>query len=167
MKKRILSILLAAGMSATLLPSVACAASGSYTEQNATLIEFSDGSVTAAGAYSGYEIDGTAVSITEAGTYVLSGACADGSVTVKKEVTGVTLVLDGLDLEITDTMPAKFYCNCSKERIEKAIISVGKKEIQSMIDDGKDIEVKCHFCNTAYNYTVDELKELLKKAKAR
>ena len=76
-------------------------------------------------------------------------------------------VLDGLDLEITDTMPARFYCNCSKERIEKAIISVGKKEIQSMIDDGKDIEVKCHFCNTAYNYTVDELKELLKKAKAR
>lgn len=76
-------------------------------------------------------------------------------------------VLDGLDLEITDTMPAKFTCNCSKERIEKAIISVGKKEIQSMIDDGKDIEVKCHFCNTAYNYTVDELKELLKKAKAR
>ena len=76
-------------------------------------------------------------------------------------------VLDGLDLEITDTMPARLYCNCSKERIEKAIISVGKKEIQSMIDDGKDIEVKCHFCNTAYNYTVDELKELLKKAKAR
>lgn len=73
-------------------------------------------------------------------------------------------VLEGLDLEITDTMPAKFYCNCSKKRIEKAIISIGKKDIQSMIDDGKDIEVKCHFCNEAYNYTVDELKELLKKA---
>lgn len=105
MKKRILSIILAASMSAMLLPSVACAASGSYTEQNATLIEFSDGSVTAAGAYSGYEIDGTAISITEAGTYVLSGACADGSVTVKREVTGVTLVLDGLDLTSTTTSP--------------------------------------------------------------
>ena len=105
MKKRILSIILAASMSAMLLPSVACAASGSYTEQNATLSEFSDGSVTAAGAYSGYEIDGTAISITEAGTYVLSGACADGSVTVKKEVTGVTLVLDGLDLTSTTTSP--------------------------------------------------------------
>ena len=105
MKKRILSIILAASMSAMLLPSVACAASESYTEQNATLIEFSDGSVTAAGAYSGYEIDGTAISITEAGTYVLSGACADGSVTVKKEVTGVTLVLDGLDLTSTTTAP--------------------------------------------------------------
>ena len=74
-------------------------------------------------------------------------------------------VLEGLDLEITDTMPAKFYCNCSKKRIEKAIISIGKKDIQSMIDDGKDIEVKCHFCNEAYNYTVDELKELLKKSR--
>ena len=105
MKKRILSIILAASMSAMLLPSVACAASGSYTEQNATLIAFSDDAVTASGAYSGYEIDGTAVSITEAGTYVLSGACADGSVTVKKEVTGVTLVLDGLDLTSTTTSP--------------------------------------------------------------
>lgn len=74
-------------------------------------------------------------------------------------------VLEGLDLEITDTLPAEFYCNCSKERIEKAIISIGKKDIQSMIDDGEDIEVKCHFCGTAYNYTVDELKELLKKSR--
>ena len=72
---------------------------------------------------------------------------------------------DPLPGVLTDTMPAKFYCNCSKERIEKAIISIGKKDIQSMIDDGEDIEVKCHFCNTAYNYTVDELKELLKKSR--
>lgn len=105
MKKKILSLALAAGMSAMLLPTVACAASQSYTEQNATLIAFSDDAVTASGAYSGYEIDGTAVSITEAGTYVLSGACADGSVTVKKEVTGVTLVLDGLDLSSAATSP--------------------------------------------------------------
>ena len=74
-------------------------------------------------------------------------------------------VLEGLDVEITDTLPAKFDCNCSKERIEKAIISVGKQEIQEMIDDGKDIEVKCHFCNTAYTFSVDELKELLKKSR--
>lgn len=73
-------------------------------------------------------------------------------------------VLEGLDVEITDTLPTEFYCNCSKERIEKAIISIGKKDIQSMIDDGKPIEVKCHFCNTAYEFDVDELKELLKKA---
>ena len=75
------------------------------------------------------------------------------------------ILLGNLGLEITDTMPTKFYCNCSKERVEKAVISVGKKEIQDMIDEGKDIEVKCHFCNEAYNYTVDELKELLKKSR--
>ena len=74
-------------------------------------------------------------------------------------------VLEGLNLEITDTMPAQFYCNCSKKRIEKAIISIGKKDIQEMIDEGKEIEVKCHFCNTAYKYSVDELKELLKQAR--
>lgn len=74
-------------------------------------------------------------------------------------------VLEGLDVEFTDTLPAAFSCNCSKQRIEKAIISIGKKEIQSLIDEGKDIEVKCHFCNTAYNYSVDELKELLKKSR--
>ncbi|HAX53261.1 Hsp33 family molecular chaperone HslO [Muricomes intestini] len=76
-------------------------------------------------------------------------------------------VLEGLDVEIVDTLPAQFYCNCSKERIEKAIISIGEKDIQSMIDDGEAIEVKCHFCNTAYNYTVGELQELLKKAGSR
>ena len=74
-------------------------------------------------------------------------------------------VLEGLDMEVTDTLPAQFFCNCSKERIEKAIISVGKKEIQSMIDDGETIEVKCHFCNTAYHFTVEELSELLKKSR--
>ena len=74
-------------------------------------------------------------------------------------------VLEGLEPEITDTLPAKFYCSCSKERIEKAIISIGKKDIRSMIDDGEDIEVKCHFCNTSYKYTVDELKGLLKKSR--
>lgn len=96
-----------------------------------------------------------------------------------KNVTSVTELLDqgytpqqlleellaGLDLEITDTIPTQFYCNCSKERVEKAIVSVGKKEIQKMIDDGEEIEVKCHFCNEAYKYTVDELKEIIKRSK--
>lgn len=70
-------------------------------------------------------------------------------------------VLAGMEIEIMDRIPAKFYCNCSKERIEKAMISIGKNDIQAMIDDGKDIEVKCHFCNTAYQYSVGELKKLI------
>ena len=75
------------------------------------------------------------------------------------------VLFEGLGLEITDTMPARFYCNCSKERVEQAVVSIGRKEIQEMIQDGEDIEVKCHFCNTAYRYTVEELKEILKRSK--
>lgn len=74
-------------------------------------------------------------------------------------------VLDGLDMVVTDTLETKFECNCSHERIEKAIISVGKKDIQEMIDAGEEVEVKCHFCNTAYKFTVEELRDILKRAK--
>ena len=70
-------------------------------------------------------------------------------------------LLGSLGLDITDTLPAKFYCNCSKERVEKAVVSISREEIQKMIDDGEDIEVKCHFCNTAYQYTIEELKDIL------
>ena len=96
-----------------------------------------------------------------------------------KNVTSVTALLDqgytpeqlletllgNLGLEITDTVPTQFYCNCSKERVEQVVVSIGRKEIQEMIDDGEDIEVKCHFCNTAYRYTVDELKNIIKRSK--
>ncbi|MXP76477.1 Hsp33 family molecular chaperone HslO [Lachnospiraceae bacterium WCA-9-b2] len=75
------------------------------------------------------------------------------------------ILFEGLGLEITDTMPTQFYCNCSKERVEQAVVSIGRKEIQAMIEDGEDIEVKCHFCNTAYKYTVEELKEIIKRSK--
>ena len=71
----------------------------------------------------------------------------------------------GMDMEILDTLPTRFYCDCCKEKVEKVIISIGKKEIQAMIDDCEPIEVNCHFCNKHYNFTVDELKEILKKSK--
>ena len=74
-------------------------------------------------------------------------------------------VLEGLDVEFTDKQPTQFACNCSKERVTKAIISIGKKDIQEMINDGKDIEVNCHFCNTQYTFTVEELKEILKRSR--
>lgn len=74
-------------------------------------------------------------------------------------------VLEGMDVEFTDTMPTQFSCNCSKERVEKALISIGRKDIQEMINDGKPIEMHCHFCNTSYQFSVEELKEILKKSK--
>ncbi len=75
------------------------------------------------------------------------------------------VLFEGLGLEITDTIPTRFFCNCSKERVEQAVVSIGKKEIEEMIRDGEDIEVKCHFCNTAYHYTVEELKKSLKRSR--
>ncbi|NLG02596.1 MAG: Hsp33 family molecular chaperone HslO [Clostridia bacterium] len=74
----------------------------------------------------------------------------------------LSYLLGDLGLEILDTIPTRFYCNCSKKRVEKAIISIGEKDIKEMIADGKEIEVKCHFCYTAYQFTVDELKHMLK-----
>lgn len=69
-------------------------------------------------------------------------------------------ILGDMELDILDTIPTKFYCNCSKDRVSKAVISVGKEEIQKMIDDGEPIEVNCHFCNSHYTFTVDELKKM-------
>ena len=74
-------------------------------------------------------------------------------------------VLKGMDIEITDTLPTAFACDCSKEKIEKAIVSIGERDIKEMVAEGKDIEVKCHFCNTAYTFTVEELEKLLHHAK--
>ena len=102
MKKKLLAALLASALAAGLLPTSACAASD-YTTANATLISFTDAAAKASGKYTGYEIDGTDVSITAAGTYVFSGDCDNGSITVKKGVTGVTIVLNGLTLTNDDS----------------------------------------------------------------
>ena len=59
-------------------------------------------------------------------------------------------VLAGLDYEILDTIKTKFKCDCSRKKVEKVVISIGKKEIQALIDEGKPAQVHCHFCNTNY-----------------
>lgn len=96
-----------------------------------------------------------------------------------KNITSVTVLLDrgvtpeqllekllgDLGLEVTDTADTRFFCNCSKERVERAVAGIGEKDIQEMIDEGKDIEVKCHFCNTAYQYTVGDLEQIIKRSR--
>lgn len=74
-------------------------------------------------------------------------------------------ILEGLDCQVTDTCPVAFSCNCSKERIEKVLISLGKKEIQDMIHEGREVEVNCHFCNTHYRFSVEELKGIYRKSR--
>ena len=74
-------------------------------------------------------------------------------------------VLEGFDVQINEKMDTRFCCNCSKERVAKALISIGRKELNEMIQEGKPIEMNCHFCNTNYNFTVEELKEILRRCK--
>jgi molecular chaperone Hsp33 len=71
------------------------------------------------------------------------------------------LLFQGMDVEITETLPTAYHCNCSRERVKKALISLGKKEIQSIIADGKPAVLNCHFCNTDYSFSIEELKEII------
>ena len=94
------------------------------------------------------------------------------------EVTSVTHMLDAgmtpeqimeellgeFGLEINEKTELSYRCDCSRERIERALVSIGKKDIREMINDGQPIEVSCHFCGKNYKFSVEELKELLKKA---
>lgn len=93
------------------------------------------------------------------------------------EITSITSLLDQGDtpelilehilgefgLEKMEQLPARFVCNCTKNRVEKALISIGKKELQEMIDEGKTIEVNCHFCGKNYEFTVEDLKAMYEK----
>ena len=94
------------------------------------------------------------------------------------EITSITSLLDAgktpeeileyllgdFGLEILDKLPTRFHCDCTKDRVEKALISVGRKELQEMIDDGKTVECGCQFCNKVYTFEVEELKDMLAKA---
>lgn len=94
------------------------------------------------------------------------------------EMTSVTAMLDQgmtpeqileellgeFGVEITDRLETGYHCDCSRERIERALISIGRKDLQEMIGEGKPIEVECHFCDKKYQVTVEELKELLKRS---
>ncbi|MCR5747349.1 MAG: Hsp33 family molecular chaperone HslO [Lachnospiraceae bacterium] len=76
----------------------------------------------------------------------------------------LSMLLEGLDMTILEKVPTEFKCDCSPEKIEKALIATGREELQSMIDDDKEIEMVCSFCNKKYIVSVDELKKLLKRA---
>ncbi len=70
-------------------------------------------------------------------------------------------LFDGYDVVVTDSITPSYHCDCSKERVYKAVMSVGKAEIEDMIADGEPIEVGCHFCNQKYVFDLDDLKSML------
>lgn len=77
----------------------------------------------------------------------------------------LNIIAEGLEPEVVDTITPSYYCNCSKERVQKALISLGKEELQSMIDEQKEIEIHCDFCNKYYYFSVKELEELCQNSR--
>ena len=75
------------------------------------------------------------------------------------------ILLEGLSLQVTDTMPVAFSCDCSREKIEKVLISLGGKELREMIEEGKEVEVGCSFCSRHYVFSVDELERLYRRSR--
>ena len=71
-------------------------------------------------------------------------------------------ILGEFGLEINETLPVQYHCDCSKERVTRVIASIGKKDIQEMIDDNEPIEVNCQFCDKHYVFSTEELKEIIK-----
>ena len=71
-------------------------------------------------------------------------------------------ILGDFGVEVVDKLPAAFLCDCSKEKVSRALATISRKDLDSIINDGESIEVKCQFCNKAYRFDVDELKELRK-----
>jgi len=81
------------------------------------------------------------------------------------EVSTLEELLGEFDLEIHDRVPTGFVCDCSKERVARAIVSIGSKDIREMIQEGKPVEANCHFCNKNYVFSIEDLKELLRQSK--
>ena len=75
------------------------------------------------------------------------------------------IICEGLEPKIIDISPVGFKCNCSKDRVSKALISVGRKELSKIVEEEDSINLHCDFCNTDYKFNKDELEELLQYAK--
>lgn len=69
--------------------------------------------------------------------------------------------LGGLGLKINEKLPVRFYCDCSKEKVGRALATISTKDLEDIINDGEEIEVKCYFCNSAYTFGIDELREIM------
>ncbi len=91
----------------------------------------------------------------------VSGLLAEGM--TPEEI--LEYIFAGFDLKLLDKIPTSYYCNCSKARVEKALISIGAKELNAMIEDGEPITMNCHFCDKNYTFSVDELKELVQNCR--
>lgn len=70
--------------------------------------------------------------------------------------------LGDLDLKITEKLPVRYYCGCSKEKVAGALATISSDDLREIINDGEEIEVKCYFCNSAYNFSTEELEDIMR-----
>ena len=71
-------------------------------------------------------------------------------------------LLNGFDLDVNETLPVSFTCNCSKERVESALALIGKEELQKIVADGQEEEINCRFCNRSYRFSPEEMQKILR-----
>ena len=74
-------------------------------------------------------------------------------------------IFEGVDIEFTERHDVKFYCDCSKEKVKRALAAISDKDLQDIVNDDEDIEVKCYFCNTAYKFSIADIKDILSSRK--
>ena len=79
----------------------------------------------------------------------------------------LNLILGDMDLKIIDKIPTEYFCGCSSERVEKALLAIGEKDLQQLLEEDKKAELSCHFCNKVYNFDENDLKRLLDEAKKK
>ena len=73
------------------------------------------------------------------------------------------LVMEGLELEILETSPVEYRCYCDRDRVTATLISLGRKELQQIVDEGETIHIECQFCDTIYHFEPSEIAEILKE----
>lgn len=77
----------------------------------------------------------------------------------------LSYIFEGVDIEFTERHDVEFYCDCSNEKVKRALAAISDKELQDIVNDGEDIEVKCYFCNTAYKFSIADIKDILSSRK--
>ena len=77
----------------------------------------------------------------------------------------LSYIFEGVDIEFTERHDVEFYCDCSKEKVKRALAAISDKDLQDIVNDDEDIEVKCFFCNTAYKFSIADIKDILSSRK--
>ena len=77
----------------------------------------------------------------------------------------LSYIFEGVDIEFTERHDVEFYCDCSKGKVKRALAAISDKDLQDIVNDGEDIEVKCYFCNTAYKFSIADIKDILSSRK--